>query len=132
MAGHTLSRHRGGNPRIGQEGDILRQGQRIVHGKLVRDRIPEIIEAAGKTATVRVLDEAELIPALISKLAEEAEELRHAEPDDRLGELASVDPVEVGFDEHDERPPAALLAPRPVLEFFAHPPGRFGDQVERP
>lgn len=71
----------------------MRQGQRIVHGKLVRDRIPEIIEAAGKTATVRVLDEAELIPALISKLAEEAEELRHAEPDDRLGELADLHEV---------------------------------------
>lgn len=71
----------------------MSQGQRIVYGKLVRDRIPEIIAAAGKTATVRVLDEAELLPALTVKLAEEAEELCHAGPDDRLGELADINEV---------------------------------------
>ncbi|GHH64845.1 phosphoribosyl-ATP pyrophosphohydrolase [Streptosporangium violaceochromogenes] len=64
--------------------------QTIVHGKLVRDRIPEIIEADGRTATVRVLDEPELVPALTAKLAEEAEELRRAGPGDRLGELADI------------------------------------------
>ncbi|WP_189239026.1 nucleoside triphosphate pyrophosphohydrolase [Planomonospora parontospora] len=58
----------------------MSQGQRIVHGKLIRDRIPEIIEAAGRTATVRVLDEAELASALTAKLAEKAEELRQAGP----------------------------------------------------
>ncbi|MET8049065.1 nucleoside triphosphate pyrophosphohydrolase [Streptosporangium sp. NPDC005286] len=71
----------------------MSQGQRIAYGKLVRDRIPEIIEAAGKTAMVRVLDEAELVPALTAKLAEEAEELRQAGPDDRLGELADIHEV---------------------------------------
>ncbi|GII95146.1 nucleoside triphosphate pyrophosphohydrolase [Sinosporangium siamense] len=66
------------------------QEQTITYGKLVRDRIPEIIESAGRRAQVRVLDEAELFPALIAKLAEEAEELRRAEPEDRLGELADI------------------------------------------
>ncbi|WP_248965776.1 nucleoside triphosphate pyrophosphohydrolase [Sphaerisporangium perillae] len=68
----------------------MSQEQTIIYGKLVRDRIPEIIEADGRTARVRVLDESELVPALIAKLAEEAEELRQAEPDDRLGELADI------------------------------------------
>lgn len=66
------------------------QERTITYGKLVRDRIPEIIEADGRTAKVRVLDESELVPALTAKLAEEAEELRQAEPDDRLGELADI------------------------------------------
>lgn len=78
---------------IGREGDSASQEQRIGYGKLVRDRIPEIIEAAGKTAAVRVLDETELAPALTAKLAEEAEELRHAGPDDRLEELADIHEV---------------------------------------
>ncbi len=64
---------------MGQEGGIASQDRTIVYGKLVRDRIPEIIEAEGLTAKVRVLDEPELIPALTAKLVEEAEELRRAE-----------------------------------------------------
>ncbi|PZG15589.1 nucleoside triphosphate pyrophosphohydrolase [Nonomuraea aridisoli] len=66
------------------------QGQTIVYGKLVRDQIPQIIEADGKTPTVRVLGESEVVPALTAKLAEEAEELRRAGPDDRLEELADI------------------------------------------
>ncbi|MFC6085282.1 phosphoribosyl-ATP pyrophosphohydrolase [Sphaerisporangium aureirubrum] len=69
------------------------QQQTIIYGKLVRDRIPEIIEAGGRTAKVRVLGESELVPALTAKLAEEAEELRLAEPGDRLEELADVHEV---------------------------------------
>ncbi|WP_169983554.1 nucleoside triphosphate pyrophosphohydrolase [Microbispora sp. H10836] len=66
------------------------QEQAIVYGKLVRDRIPEIIEADGRTAKVRVLDESELVPALTAKLAEEIEELRQASPGDHLRELADI------------------------------------------
>jgi predicted house-cleaning noncanonical NTP pyrophosphatase (MazG superfamily) len=68
----------------------LSQEQTIIYGKLVRDRIPEIIEADGGTAEVRILTESELVPALTAKLAEEAEELHVAEPGDRLGELADI------------------------------------------
>ncbi|MFB4273088.1 nucleoside triphosphate pyrophosphohydrolase [Nonomuraea sp. GTA35] len=69
---------------------VLGEEQRIVYGKLIRDRIPEIIEAGGRSATVRVLGESELVPALTAKLAEEADELRRAELDDRLDELADI------------------------------------------
>ena len=68
----------------------LHQEQAIIYGKLVRDLIPDLIEAEGRTAKVRVLTETELVPALTAKLAEEAEELRQAEPGDRLGELADI------------------------------------------
>ncbi|WP_018215473.1 nucleoside triphosphate pyrophosphohydrolase [Salinispora vitiensis] len=64
--------------------------QKIVYGKLVRDRIPEIITADGQIPRVRVLDDPDLLPALIAKLHEEAEEVATAEPDARLGELADV------------------------------------------
>ena len=43
-------------------------------GKLVRDRIPEIIEAAGGQATTRLLDPAERLTALLAKLQEESDE----------------------------------------------------------
>ncbi|MFF0306929.1 phosphoribosyl-ATP pyrophosphohydrolase [Streptosporangium sp. NPDC004379] len=66
------------------------QKRTIKYGKLIRDRIPEIIEADGATAEVRVLDESELVPALMAKLIEEADELRQAGPDERLGELADI------------------------------------------
>ncbi len=59
-------------------------------GKLVRDRIPEIIEASGRTPEVRVLEPAAYEQALLDKLLEEATELRDAAPDDRLEEAADV------------------------------------------
>lgn len=61
-----------------------------VHGKLVRDRIPEIITANGEVPKVRVLKAHELLPALIAKLHEEADEVAAAEPGERLDELADV------------------------------------------
>lgn len=66
------------------------QEQTIVYGKLVRDQIPQIIEADGKMAKVRVLGASELVAALTAKLAEEAEELRRAEPGGHLEELADI------------------------------------------
>lgn len=64
-----------------------------VYRKLVRDRIPEIIEAAGEVPVTRVLAADELVPALVAKVHEEAAELGRAAPDERLGELADVHEV---------------------------------------
>ena len=41
-------------------------------GKLVRDKIPDIIRASGRTAEVRQLDDATYLAALHNRLAEEA------------------------------------------------------------
>ena len=65
--------------------------QMDAEGKLVRDRIPEIIEAAGGQPSTRVLDQAERLPALLMKLQEESDELRAAaSPAAQSEELADV------------------------------------------
>lgn len=59
-------------------------------GKLVRDRIPEIIRATGREPVTRVLDEDEYSAALHAKLSEEAAELRAAVGAEVLEEAADV------------------------------------------
>jgi predicted house-cleaning noncanonical NTP pyrophosphatase (MazG superfamily) len=61
--------------------------------KLVRDRIPEIIERAGKTATWRELGDDEFRLALKAKALEEAQELFDADDDALLSELADLEEV---------------------------------------
>lgn len=52
---------------------------KIVHNKLVRDRIPEIIWENGEVAVFRKLeDRLEFVEALVTKIFEEAEEVRGA------------------------------------------------------
>ena len=45
-----------------------------VYNKLVRDKIPEIIEADGKTCKTKILSDEEYIAALETKLNEEVAE----------------------------------------------------------
>ena len=61
-----------------------------VYRKLVRDRIPEIIQSEGRHPVTRVLDEASYRKALLAKLIEEAQEASHAADDELHGELADV------------------------------------------
>jgi predicted house-cleaning noncanonical NTP pyrophosphatase (MazG superfamily) len=58
--------------------------------KLVRDRIPEIIQADGRHPVTRVLDDPGYQAALLSKLVEEASEASHATAVGLPGELADV------------------------------------------
>lgn len=46
----------------------------IKYNKLVRDRIPEIIEASGKTCKTMILDDVEYLRMLDAKLDEELAE----------------------------------------------------------
>jgi predicted house-cleaning noncanonical NTP pyrophosphatase (MazG superfamily) len=63
-------------------------------GKLVRDRIPEIIEANGEVPIYRTLSEAhDFERELIEKIAEETQELVEAERPADLGELADLQEV---------------------------------------
>ena len=62
----------------------------VVYRKLVRDRIPEIIQSEGRRPVTRVLDEASYRQALLAKLVEEAQEASHATGADLPGELADV------------------------------------------
>jgi predicted house-cleaning noncanonical NTP pyrophosphatase (MazG superfamily) len=58
--------------------------------KLVRDRIPEIIQAKGETAVTRVLDEAEYREALRQKLGEEVQELLDSDDPEELADIMEV------------------------------------------
>lgn len=58
-----------------------------VHNKLVRDKIPMIIEASGKKAVTHILSENEYISALETKLKEEVEEYQ---ADKSLEEMADI------------------------------------------
>src|SRR5947208_1625072 len=58
-------------------------------GKLVRDKIPEIIRASGRTADVRQLDRDAYLAALHDKLGEGAAELRGANSADKVVEEAA-------------------------------------------
>jgi predicted house-cleaning noncanonical NTP pyrophosphatase (MazG superfamily) len=53
-----------------------------IYNKLVRDRIPEIIEKAGKTFNSRILTQDEYIEALRKKSHEELEEYINASDND--------------------------------------------------
>lgn len=62
-----------------------------VYNKLVRDKIPEIIEKAGKNCRVRTLDDCEYIIELKKKLGEEIDEYLNAKDDaEAIEELADV------------------------------------------
>ncbi len=58
-----------------------------VHNKLVRDRIPEIIEASGKICATHILSDEEHIQALETKLNEEVAEYL---ADKNLEEMADI------------------------------------------
>lgn len=61
-----------------------------VYNKLVRDKIPEIIEAEGKTAKTKVLNNKDYVEELIKKLGEEYEEFKI---DRTVEELADIQEV---------------------------------------
>ncbi|MEB3751849.1 nucleoside triphosphate pyrophosphohydrolase [Geobacillus icigianus] len=62
-----------------------------IYNKLVRDRIPAIIEQAGKTFTTRILDAEEYRKELQKKAFEELEEyVQSATDESALEELADV------------------------------------------
>ena len=60
-------------------------------GKLVRDRIPEIIEASGKTPVFHQADEGDRVNLLCNKLVEEAAELLRAKDrNEVIEEMADI------------------------------------------
>lgn len=62
-----------------------------IYNKLVRDRIPEVIEKTGKQFTTRILDNEEYIKELKTKSFEELNEYLHTENDkDAVEELADL------------------------------------------
>ena len=62
----------------------------ITHNKLVRDRIPQIIEASGKTCVSRILPQEEYLAALDNKLQEELNEYQADKSMEELADLLEV------------------------------------------
>jgi predicted house-cleaning noncanonical NTP pyrophosphatase (MazG superfamily) len=56
------------------------------YNKLVRGKIPEIIEANGEIAVTRILNDDEYEHALIEKIAEEQKELAEADTTEKMME----------------------------------------------
>ena len=64
--------------------------EKFYHKKLIRDKIPEIIEADDGKYEVRVMEEDEFKKELKQKLIEEVEEVIEAEKSELGKELADV------------------------------------------
>jgi predicted house-cleaning noncanonical NTP pyrophosphatase (MazG superfamily) len=62
----------------------------VRYDKLVRDRIPEIIQSHGHHPVTHVLDDATYQVALLAKLAEETREAQQAAAEDLPAELADI------------------------------------------
>ena len=62
----------------------------IRYDKLVRDRIPEIIEQDGKTCVCTVLEEEEYLKKLDEKLNEELAEYQESKSMEELADLLEV------------------------------------------
>ena len=61
-----------------------------VYQKLVRDRIPEIIEADGKTCVTETLSDSRYLEMLDAKLAEELSEYQESKSLEELADLLEV------------------------------------------
>lgn len=61
-----------------------------IYNKLIRDRIPKIIENDHKTCATRILNDEEYLKCLKSKLLEECHEVMKAEGEDIKKEIADV------------------------------------------
>lgn len=62
----------------------------ITYNKLVRDRIPEIIEASGKNCIVEILSEERYLEMLDAKLDEELAEYHKDQNIEELADLLEV------------------------------------------
>jgi predicted house-cleaning noncanonical NTP pyrophosphatase (MazG superfamily) len=64
--------------------------KKVFHKKLIRDKIPQIIEANGDQYEVRVMGKREFEKELKKKLVEEASELSKTPKGDLINEMADV------------------------------------------
>lgn len=64
--------------------------KKIVCNKLIRDKIPEIIEASGKTCETEILSDEEYLQMLDKKLDEELAEYHQEQNIEELADLLEV------------------------------------------
>ena len=95
----------------------------VIHNKLVRDKIPEIIEKSGKKAITRTLTQEEYLSELDRKLNEECAEYQ---ADKSLEELADM--LEVMYAIADARG-YSVAELEQVRAEKAEKRGRFADRI---
>ena len=64
--------------------------EEVIYNKLVRDKIPEIIEASGKTCETEILSDEEYLQMLDKKLDEELAEYHQEQNIEELADLLEV------------------------------------------
>ena len=64
--------------------------EKIIYNKLVRDKIPEIIEMSGKTCEIEILSDEEYLQMLDKKLDEELSEYHQDQNIEELADLLEV------------------------------------------
>ncbi|MDR1486338.1 MAG: nucleoside triphosphate pyrophosphohydrolase [Planctomycetaceae bacterium] len=63
---------------------------KIIYNKLIRDKIPEVIEKSGKSSKIRILNKSEYPQALKDKLLEEVNEFIGDDTVEELADIAEV------------------------------------------
>ncbi|AFU11605.1 Phosphoribosyl-ATP pyrophosphohydrolase [Bacillus thuringiensis MC28] len=97
------------------------------HNKLIRNKIPKIIKAKGKTPITRILPEDEYIKELCKKTGEELTEYIEAKTKpDRLEELSDLLELINALAEHEG---ATLEEINNIRKKKAEERGGFSDQV---
>ena len=64
--------------------------EKIIYNKLVRDKIPEIIEESGKSCGIEILSDEEYLQMLDKKLDEELAEYHQEQNVEELADLLEV------------------------------------------
>lgn len=71
------------------------------YNKLVRDRIPQLIEESGRSYTSRALEKEEYFDALIDKIIEEIEEFRNSSNEEEIADVYEALDCLVQFKEYE-------------------------------
>jgi predicted house-cleaning noncanonical NTP pyrophosphatase (MazG superfamily) len=71
------------------------------YNKLVRDRIPQLIEESGRNSTSRALKKEEYFDALIDKIVEEIEEFRNSGNEEEIADVYEALDCLVQFKEYE-------------------------------
>ena len=95
----------------------------IIHNKLVRDKIPQIIEQSGKSCVTRILSDEEYAAALNAKLQEELNEYLADGSMEELADLLEVMMAASAVRGHDFSEVEAIRREK------AEKRGRFNDRI---
>ena len=95
----------------------------IIHNKLVRDKIPQIIEQSGKSCVTRILSDKEYAAALNAKLQEELNEYLADGSMEELADLLEVMMAAAKARGHDFSEVEAIRREK------AEKRGRFNDRI---